>query len=276
MSALVLKAPAKVNWFLRVLRQRADGYHDIQSLVQQVTLADTLSFEEASGLEVLADAPIPTEENLVYRAASLLRAYTRCARGARITLSKDIPLSAGLGGGSSDAAAALKGLTALWQVEVTAPELAMLAASLGSDVPFFLGSPAALVEGRGERVGAVRVRRSWVLVLVKPDFGVSAGWAYQNLTSCSAATDPEEAVRDLERGEFVSPEVFANDLEGPVFKRYAEVSRLKERLGEEGALLTLMSGSGPTVFGVFSDRARAERAAAGFAPLWSAVVRTVL
>jgi 4-diphosphocytidyl-2-C-methyl-D-erythritol kinase len=198
---LTLRAPAKINWFLHVLGKREDGYHDIRSLMQRVTLSDTLSFEESGSLEIITEAPISPEENLVLKAARLLQEQTKTQGGARMTLRKEIPLGAGLGGGSSDAAATLKGLAELWDVSPSRQALRELAASLGSDVPFFLEGPAAMVEGRGEKVTPVALTRSWPLLLVKPPLPVSAGWAYGNLRAYSEGSEDVSGFVDaLERG----------------------------------------------------------------------------
>ncbi|KAF0181053.1 MAG: 4-diphosphocytidyl-2-C-methyl-D-erythritol kinase [Nitrospirae bacterium] len=133
---LTLKAPAKINWTLAVLAKRIDGYHDIQSLMQTISLYDSLAFAKSRHLRVVSSLTIPNERNLVYRAAQALRAETACSLGATITLSKDIPTGAGLGGGSSDAAATLKGLNQLWQLGLSVGELAEIGAAIGSDVPF--------------------------------------------------------------------------------------------------------------------------------------------
>jgi 4-diphosphocytidyl-2-C-methyl-D-erythritol kinase len=274
---LTLHAPAKINWFLLVLGKRKDGYHDIQSLVQCVSLHDVLSFEEAGSVEVATDATIAEKENLVYRAAVLLKDAAGIKKGARITLRKEIPLAAGLGGGSSDAACTLRGLCRLWDINMPEDGLFEIAASLGSDVPFFMGSAPALVGGRGENVTPVELRRKWSLLLVKPPVGVSAGWAYSGTGEPSkTALDAGLFTRALDSADMAALRaMMRNDLETPVLKRYPEVEKIKKSLIENSALASLMSGSGPTVFGLFEDRAGAERASRAFKHHWSAVVETI-
>lgn len=274
---LTLKAPAKVNWFLVVSGKREDGYHDIQSLIQGIDLFDTLGFEESGRLELITDAAIPPGENLVLKAAELLKKATQTRRGARITLHKKIPVSAGLGGGSSDAAATLTGLGRLWGIELGQKELLELSASLGSDIPFFLDTRAALVGGRGEKVTPVSLKRRWPLLLVKPDFGVSTARAYGLLKEYSGKIpDTKGLLRALDSGDFSSVKaVMKNSLEAPVFREHPAVKEIKDALIERGALMSLMSGSGPTVFGVFRVREEAERASTAFPAHWTSVVETI-
>jgi 4-diphosphocytidyl-2-C-methyl-D-erythritol kinase len=275
---LTLGAPAKINWFLHVLGKGEDGYHDIRSLMERLTLSDTLSFEESGSLEVITEAPIAPEENLVLKAARLLKEYAETPRGARITLTKRIPLAAGLGGGSSDAASTLAGLAELWDVSLSRDTIHALAASLGSDVPFFLEGPAAVVEGRGEKVTPVSLTRSWPLLLVKPHLEVSAGWAYGNLRTYSPQTvDADDLIEALEAGDTKRLKtLMANALEEPVVRQHPVVADIRGRLLENGALAALMSGSGPTVFGVFRDRKEAEHASFSFSDYWTAVAETVV
>lgn len=273
----ILQAPAKINWFLHVLNKRKDGYHDIRSLVQCVGLYDTLRFESSDTIEVLTEADIPQEENLVQRAAVMLKEKEKIGKGARITLQKNIPIAAGLGGGSSDAAAALKGLCRLWDIALPPDRLLQLASSLGSDIPFFMGSTPALVEGRGEKVTPITMEQIGTLLLVKPPRGVSAGWAYGEVKHfTSKNNDIQRIVKAFHSGDLsiLSP-FMVNDLEPPVIRKYPEVGEIKRALMEYGALVSLMSGSGPTVFGLFGSREEAERASGVFPSLWSAVVETL-
>lgn len=274
--ALVRKAPAKINWFLQVLGMRDDGYHEILSLMQSIDLCDTLTFENSSGLELISDIPLPLEENLVYRAALALRETVKTSKGARITLAKRIPLAAGLGGGSSDAATALVGLNSMWGLGLSVEELSNIGSRLGSDIPFFLNGPSAVVEGRGEKVAPARIMRSCTLLLVKPPFGVSAGRAYSEVRKyADERLDAGAMIEALNGGDYKAfGNVLRNDLEGPVFKSHPELSAIKKRLLEKGAVLSLMSGSGSTVFGAFENRRLAEEARAGFPSYWSAVADT--
>jgi 4-diphosphocytidyl-2-C-methyl-D-erythritol kinase len=275
---LSLEAPAKINWFLLVLGGREDGYHEIQSLMQRVSLADSLTFEESQEIEVVTDSGIPEEDNLVLKAATALKNKTGIRKGARISLMKRIPIAAGLGGGSSDAACTLTGLNRLWGLGLPKHELMGLASGLGSDVPFFLGSPSAVAEGRGEILTPVGLGRPLTLLLVKPHVGISAQWAYSGVTELTKTRyNIKIFSRAFEGGDFSSlGKIMRNDLEGPVFGRYPEVRLLKEKLLENGALLSAMSGSGATVFGVFGSRDEAGKAEESLQAHWSAVVETIV
>src|SRR5262249_2823120 len=179
-------APAKVNLFLEVLGKRADGYHEIATLMVAVSLYDTLEFKEESSPPVHLQCDRPDlstgPDNLIYRAAELLRQRTGCPRGARIRLRKRIPMAAGLAGGSSDAAATLCGLNALWQLGRSNAELAVLGAELGSDVPFFFATPAAWCTGRGEQVTPVKLGRPFHLVVASPGVGLATADVYRGLS----------------------------------------------------------------------------------------------
>ena len=273
-----LAAPAKINWFLSVLNKREDGYHNIISPMQCVDLFDSLSFEEAEDIHLLSDLDIPVEGNLVYKAAALLKRVSAYKFGARIELKKNIPLAAGLGGGSSDAALTLSGLNRLWGLNYDKRTLMRLAAEIGSDVPFFFAGPLALVEGRGEKVTELNAGGSMVLLLVKPDISVSASWAYNLFKTrlTKKAVDIKLFCQALERNNFafLRDTVF-NDLEDVVIGHYPVVGEIKTILARNGALFSLMSGSGPTVFSGFTASEEAARASKNLPGEWCRVVRTL-
>jgi 4-diphosphocytidyl-2-C-methyl-D-erythritol kinase len=264
-----LRAPAKINWFLRIPGQRTDGYHDIISLMQCVALYDDLKFEHADSLNVACNnQEIPLRDNIVFKAASLLSKYASYRGGARVVLKKNIPVSAGLGGGSSDAAYTLLGLNLLWGLGLSKNKLSSIAIEIGSDVPFFLNGPAALVEGKGEKIKSLRVEGSIVMLLVNPRISVSTAWAYAAFDDLRAGELTKKPIdiklfcQALNRKDFaVLGNMLANDLEEAVIERYPVVGEIKRRLIEMGALISAMSGSGPTVFGVFDSKNRAEKAA---------------
>ncbi|TAL26459.1 MAG: 4-(cytidine 5'-diphospho)-2-C-methyl-D-erythritol kinase [Nitrospirae bacterium] len=283
-----LKTPAKINWFLSVLRKREDGYHEISSLMQGVALYDYLTFEHSDKIKIITDSEIPLEENLVYKAAVLLKERLSLKKGVVITLKKEIPMSAGLGGGSSDAACALEGLNRLWGLELSKDELARFGSLLGSDIPFFFKGPFAAVEGRGEIVTALNAGTSNIIVLVKPDLSVSSKWAYSEMSrslrpetgSLPELTKKENNIKlfsqALDMQDFKSIALMMkNDLEIPVIREFRVIGELKARLLAMGARASLMSGSGPTVFGVFDDKEAAEKAAEAMKPKWCRVVETL-
>ncbi len=278
---LSINSPAKINWFLKITGRRPDGYHDIHSVMQRIALHDTLHFEESEGGEIVVESNlgIAMEENLVYRAAGLLKRYARYPGGARIRLTKRIPVQAGLGGGSSNAAATLRGLNRLWRTGLDAPALSGIGARLGSDVPFFLNGPIAAVEGRGEKVTPLPPpERKTALLIIKPAYGVSTALAYKNVSGYSAVDASRQAalMEALDEGVLGRlGDVVCNDLEGPVFGLYPGLGALKERLLESGAAAALLCGSGSALFGVFASREDAEGASGAFSDLWHVVTETV-
>lgn len=274
---LSLKAPAKINWFLNILAKRPDGYHNIQSLIQCVTLFDELSFEPSDSIEVVSDSGIPMEENHVYKAATALKKASGIDKGARITLKKKIPMQAGLGGGSSDAAFALLGLVRLWELDFKKPDLMKIASSLGSDMPFFLQGPSAVATGRGEILSPVKIEKPLDILMLKPADGVETAKAYSMITRyTSPAPSADELVRVLNSGDFDGMrKLFGNDFEGPVFKLLPELGKLKKSLYENGAVFASLSGSGTALFGVFPNPKSAESARNKIKADWSAVAKTI-
>lgn len=258
------QSPAKVNLFLRVLGKRADGYHEISTLMQPVSLFDELeiSVSEGEGIAVVSDSVEAPggEENLAYKAARVFLQSTAIRRRVEIAVKKVIPVGAGLGGGSSDAATVLMALNEMAGIWLPDGALMEMAARLGSDVPFFILKGPALAGGRGEKL-----KRAYLpalhYVLINPGFHVSTAWVYSSL----GLTKVGENNNLLYSYEVPASwegvvQALANDLEAVTFKQYPEISGLKEMLKGAGALGTLMSGSGPTVFGVFRSRDEAERA----------------
>ncbi|MEK7477605.1 MAG: 4-(cytidine 5'-diphospho)-2-C-methyl-D-erythritol kinase [Candidatus Coatesbacteria bacterium] len=274
---MLVRAPAKINLFLRVGSRRADGYHSIETLFHAIGLYDDLTLKPAKTLSFRATGiPSPSSSgNLVHRAAQLLRQETGCIRGAMIRLHKRIPLGAGLGGGSSDAAATLIGLNRLWHLGLSRKRLLALAARLGSDVPFFLQGGTAVGTGRGERLRPIPSRlRAWA-VLLKPSFGVSTKDAYAALDRVKSRPRPSVSLgaieRAVHRGNLTALRVH-NDFEAVVFRMHPSLARLKSSLLDAGATTAFMTGSGSTVVGLFIPGGQARRAARKSAGrgIWSA------
>ncbi len=280
---LTIKTPAKINWSLSILKKRTDGYHDIISLIHAIDLYDTLIFEESEVIEIVCNAPIKIENNLVYKAAKELLNYTGIKKGVKITIKKDIPIGAGLAGGSSDAAATLKTLNEFWNINLKTEELMQIGKSLGSDVNFFFHLPISIVEGRGEIIKPLEINKSYNLLLIKPAFGVSTRWAYESIEIKSQLTENYEKINnniwqlyDLLCKGVLENIYLWNDLEKPVIRRYPEIDRLKKRLLKAGAKVSLMSGSGSTVFGVFKSKEEAITASEEFSGYWVRVVQTLV
>ncbi len=285
---IALRAPAKINLCLRVLGRRRDRYHDLESVIQMVGLYDDVTIgPRRRGIVVdVEGADLPTGPgNLAYDAAAALAHEARGSPGASIHLVKRIPVGAGLGGGSSDAATVLVGLNRLWGLQWPRQRLAELGARLGSDVPFFFFGPTAWVTGRGERVTPVpHLRPSaagpvlpWA-VLVNPGFAVSTKWAFEMFGKTVRLTN-EKAVYRMGRFSTAPPAAVwstANDLERVSAARYPVIEEIEKQLLKAGACVARMSGSGPTVFGVFGTRADAVRACDALSPSWRRWVVRVL
>jgi 4-diphosphocytidyl-2-C-methyl-D-erythritol kinase len=252
---VVLRTSAKVNLALEVLGKRGDGYHEIATVLQAVDLFDRLKLEAADTLSLHTDDPdLPTDDgNLVMRAARLLRKAAGIEAGARIRLSKRIPVAAGLGGGSSDAAAALWGLSQLWRLRWPKARLQELAVELGMDVPFFLGSGRAVARGRGEQLTALPGGGGYALVLVNPRVPLSTREVYGRVPAGwrAEATRTERVIEALRtRNVNTVASALTNNLESVVEPVLPVIGRMKAALLAAGALGAIMSGSGPTVFGM--------------------------
>ena len=257
-------APAKLNPFLRVLRKRDDGYHEIETLILPITLADGVQAVLGDDLQLtvvgeLAGEVPAGEDNLVLKAAEALRKRTNEQRGAHLLLSKRIPVAAGLGGGSADAAAALRALNHLWSLDLRVEELTEVAASVGSDVPALLRVGPSLARGRGENVEAIDLPKSW-WVLVTQTFEVSSVDAYGWWDESGATgPDPPDLTEALRTGDVEGAgALLFNDLEPGVASRHPEVTEARKRLLDAGALGALLSGSGPTMVGLARDGLHAE------------------
>ena len=262
-------ASAKLNLGLKVLRRRGDGYHDIVSVLQTVDLCDRLAFSPAAAGETLVCCDHPDvpggPENLVFLAVELLRRETGAGRGVRVDLEKRIPTGAGLGGGSSNAAATLRALDRLWGLRLGTARLSGLAAEIGSDVPFFLTGGTALVTGRGERIRPVDWEDEFWYVLVYPGFPVSTAWAYRNVRIGLTETSAYGTFLDFaeKSGRICAGRLFAcmgNDFLPVVQAAGRGVARILAALAEGGAVACSVSGSGSTLFGVFRDARQASAA----------------
>jgi 4-diphosphocytidyl-2-C-methyl-D-erythritol kinase len=279
---ITVRSYAKINWTLDVLFKREDGFHELRTIYQTVSLYDRLRIARTGGEILIAcdDARVPCDEtNLAYRAAKTLREAAGVRYGARIEIEKRIPVAGGLGGGSSNAAVALIGLARLWQVRMDGREMIALAGGLGSDVGFFLTGGTALGIGRGEEVYPLEEVRCEYLLLANPGLAVSTSDAYGRLSRLTRSESARIIPFTLlaANGNCALPLSAANDLEEVVLAAYPKVAELKQRLLSLGAQHALMSGSGATVFGVFDNlgacvRARKEVHRAG---CWAECARTI-
>jgi len=263
-----LLAPAKINLFLHVLGRRSDGFHDLCSLMCCVSLYDRLVLTPA-GFEremSCSDPDLPCDDtNLALKA---LRAFNRSLsreigiepHGFSIHLDKRIPVAAGLGGGSSDAAAVLKGLNRYHGNPFDRQALLSLAARLGADVPFFIDQRPAVAAGIGERLTAYHGLPPLGALLVCPDFGISTAEVFENLNFGLTKSKKKLRYLPFKNGNFSANKHLHNDLEAGVIRRFPVIARIKKMLQDQGAIGSMMSGSGSTVFGLFVDQAAAERA----------------
>ncbi len=274
-----LCAPAKINLSFKILGRRADGFHEIETLMAPISLSDRLTISRSGtpgNIEFVCDDPsLPVgDDNLVVRAARLFLEAIDQKTGLRIELEKKIPHGAGLGGGSSDAATTLLGLNEICDANLNQDKLAQLAASIGSDVPFFIFRSAAKCRGRGELVTPVAVPMSLPLLLLKPAFGVSTPWAYGRWQESKELSGVGYGPQEFAGLSFV------NDLERPVFEKYVFLAHLKMwLLAQPEVGVAMMSGSGSTLFAVLREGANAEalaaRAKAELDPeLWTCACQT--
>jgi len=271
-------APAKINLSLKVRGKRNDGFHDIETLISPISLYDKIDIEKQNRwIDFSCDDPTLStgDDNLVVRAAKLFLEHAKIKSGVTIKLQKKIPHGAGLGGGSSDAAATLRGLNQLFETKLSPEELAKLGSQIGSDVPFFLFESAAMCKGRGEIVEPTKIKKKMSILLMKPEFGVASGWAYSRWQDSKEIPGVAYAAQNLEDQSVV------NDLERPVFEKFVFLAQLKNwLLKQDEVVVALMSGSGSTVFGVLrekslgdglADRARKELDR----ELWTGVTSTL-
>jgi 4-diphosphocytidyl-2-C-methyl-D-erythritol kinase len=256
------KSYAKINLFLKVLGKRDDGYHDIVTLMQRISLCDEMTFLK-KGSDIVVKCPgsdLPEDkDNIIFKAAEALFSYTHQNRGVEITVIKNIPIAAGLGGGSSNAALTLTTLNEMMGFDLERDELMEIGAKLGADVPFFVLGKTAWASGIGDKLTVADRIPKMVYVLINPGFEVSTKEVYGNL---NLGLTNDIIKYNMPRSKTVSQIVdeLYNDLEGVTSRLYPTIPKIKERLRTHGALGSLMSGSGPTVFGIFESRNSALKA----------------
>ncbi|OOE05505.1 4-(cytidine 5'-diphospho)-2-C-methyl-D-erythritol kinase [Anoxybacillus kestanbolensis] len=262
---LLVKAPAKINLSLDVLHKRPDGYHEVKMVMTTIDLADRVELMDlySDTIQIIShNRFVPDDErNLAYQAAKLLKEKVGVRRGVAISITKYIPVAAGLAGGSSDAAATLRGLNKLWGLGLSLDELAEIGAEIGSDVPFCVYGGTAIATGRGEKIEHIPAPPpSWV-ILAKPTIGVSTAEVYRNL-QLQSVNHPDvdgmvAAIREKDYEKICA--LAGNVLESVTLNMYPEVAQIKEQMRRFGADVSLMSGSGPTVFGLVQHDSRLQR-----------------
>lgn len=261
---LTVNAPAKVNIRLKITGRRPDGYHELVSIMVPVGIFDCLDFEvldsDCIKIECQGRPLSSGKDNLIYRAAESFMHKTGTRKGVSIRLDKKIPIAAGLGGGSSDAAHTLSALNRLHSEPLSSDELHVLALELGADVPFFLDCRPALARGIGEVLEPLRTWPELWYIVITPPVHVSTAWVYGNLKLELTSNEYDYIVTALKTGTFTVSNILENDLERVTSARFPIINTLKNRLMDAGAEGAIMSGSGPSVFGLFSSEDRAESA----------------
>lgn len=257
---LVLETPAKINLFLEVLNKRPDGFHNINSLFQAVSLYDTLSFKltdkRGISLKCLNNNQLSVEQdNLIIKAFNLLNQKFNFQFGLKVTLEKNIPVAGGLGGGSSDSAATILACNLLYDLKLNYQEMSAFSKNIGSDIPFFFSSGQALVTGRGEIINESDFRTDFVLILINPNISIETTTSYVSLKrGLTKQKNPFNLGRSRTLVDYVKQlKKAGNDFEKIHFLKYPELGEIKDVLYQNGALLAQMSGSGPTMFGIFDN-----------------------
>lgn len=264
-----LRALAKINLGLDILRKREDGYHEVRMIMQTIQMYDVLKMKKVKkpGISLSVNYPyIPSDErNLVYKAAKLLMDEFQVKEGVDICLEKFIPVAAGMAGGSSDAAAAMVGINRLFKLGLSERDLMDRAVNIGADVPYCIMRGTALAEGIGEKLTRIAQIPDCFVLIGKPGISVSTKMAYESLQldKISSHPDIDGMIRDIENGDLLTmTEKMGNVFEPGIIEKYPVIGEIKDLMEDNGALKAMMSGSGPTVFGIFDDREKMEVAAA--------------
>ena len=262
---MLVKAYGKINISLDIVGKREDGYHLLKMIMQNVDLYDSMSFQKCNkGINISCNKPyIPTDDkNLVYKAAKLFLETYNINEGVNIYLKKNIPVAAGMAGGSTDAAAVFKTLKQLFKVDVDDQELMKLGVKIGADVPFCMIGGTALCEGIGDIITPLAPFKNQILVLVKPNFGVSTKEVYKNLdiSKIFKHPDTEGLIKAMEEEKLIDVcNGMKNLLENVTLRKYPVLKRIKEDMVRMGSMGAMMSGSGPTIFAFFDDMLKAQR-----------------
>lgn len=261
MDKLKLEAYAKINLGLDVVRRLENGYHEVKMIMQTVSLSDfiTIERERTPGIQVFTDTDELSagEDNLVYKAAALLIDEFKIDGGIKISLEKNIPIAAGLAGGSSDAAAVLRGMNKMFALDLSEEKLQVMGVKLGADIPYCVVGGTYLSEGIGEKLTELASLPKCYVLLAKPDISVSTKWVYENLHLENLKSHPDiDAVKNaiMEHNIVKMCGYLENVLESVTVNQYSVIADLKKSMTDRGALVSLMSGSGPTVFGIFNDK----------------------
>jgi 4-diphosphocytidyl-2-C-methyl-D-erythritol kinase len=263
MQSLTLQAPAKVNLRLDVLRKRSDGYHDLRTMMERVNIHDEIEIKIVEkGLFVQCDnEEVPEDEdNIAFRALKEILAYSSRNVGVEVFIKKNIPVASGMGGGSSNAAAVIKGINYLLKLKLNKEKLIKIGAKVGADVPFFLFEGPALAEGIGEQLKKIRSMPKLLFLIVNPGIKVSTEAVYNRYNAEHTYGDKPEELPSVYRTKKDVAKILSNDLEKVTIKEFPVIEEIKNELIKNGAIASLMTGSGPTVFGLYSDKIKLSQA----------------
>ncbi len=266
MNKLTLESRAKINLTLDIVNKRDDGYHNVSMVMQTISLCDTLHFKVIEkGIKLNSNNPrLPKDErNIIYKSAKLLLEYTQVNKGIEVFIEKKIPIAAGLAGGSSNAACTIRALNKLWNLNLGDKELLDIGTKIGADVSFCMIEGTALAEGIGEVLTRLEPLPKFYVVLVKPSIRISTPWAYNLVNVKSIKNRPEtmKMIEGIQRGEKqIIASKMRNVFEDFIFKKYPRLCDIKENMIRLGAINSLMSGSGPTIYGLFEEKETARRA----------------
>lgn len=262
MKKIVTYAYGKINLSLDILSKREDGYHEIESVMQEIDLKDKLTFESLDkGIIIESNSPhIPLDfHNLVYKAWEKMKLYTGIDRGIHVNIEKNIPVAAGLAGGSSNAAVTFKALNTLWDLDLSKEKLMELAKDIGADVPFCILGGTALGKGIGEVLTPLKPFNDINILICNPGFEISAKYAYSQVDLNDEKIDTNRIIKDIKKKDIKAvSQGMKNKMEAAIIKRYPVIADIKKTMIENGALGSLMSGSGPTVFGIFESKEKLE------------------
>lgn len=266
MKSLNLKCRAKINLSIDVIGKREDDYHLVEMIMQTIDLYDNVNIEEIdSGIIIDSDNEyVPTDSsNIAYKAADLIKRKFNINKGVKIRINKNIPVAAGLAGGSTNAAAVLVGLDKIWNLKLTEDHLMELGLQLGADVPFCILGGAAIAEGIGEKLSRIKGLENIKILICKPEIFVSTKWVYENMdiNGLSKRPNTKKLLNNLKENDVQAlAKNMCNVLESVTENEYTQIKEIKEKMIEHHALGSMMSGSGPTVFGIFDDLACAQKA----------------
>jgi 4-diphosphocytidyl-2-C-methyl-D-erythritol kinase len=261
MKELKVKSYAKINIGLTVVRKRPDGYHDIESIFYPINLHDDIEISESDSFKFECNVKeIENTENLIIKTIKLIESESEQKFNVKIKLIKKIPLGAGLGGGSSNAAAIITSLNSLYNLGLSSKEQIKIAEKIGSDVLFFLNSKPALVTSKGEIIKPINLRIDFPILIINPNINISTKWAYENVKPSGKERILEKIIKNDYLNIYKWRNEIQNDFEEIVFKNYPQIEDIKNKLYESGAIFSLMTGTGSTVFGIFEDLQAAEKA----------------